>query len=75
MALAVLVRDLESAEAPQALISYEQLRRERTALFQQGSRINGERMNGSAYRPGANRLRMADYDVEAEAEAARAVGN
>lgn len=74
MALAVLVRDLDSAEVPQALIRYEQLRRERTALFQHGSRLNGARMNSSDYRPGANRSQMADYDVEAEAEAARATG-
>lgn len=71
MALAILIRDLDTADIPEALTRYEELRRERTALIQQGSRINGERMKNSEYRPGANRSRIDDYDIEAEAEARR----
>jgi salicylate hydroxylase len=71
MALAILVRDLDTADIPQALIRYEELRRERTASIQQGSRVNGERMKSSEYRPGANRSGIDDYDIEAEAEARR----
>jgi salicylate hydroxylase len=71
MALAILVRERSAADVSQVLISYENLRRERTATFQQGSRANGERMNKSEYNPGTRRPRIDNYDVEAEAEAAR----
>lgn len=71
MALATLVEGLGAADLPQALTSYEELRRERTALIQQGSRVNGEAMKSSEYRPGANRVRVEDYDIEAEARARR----
>jgi salicylate hydroxylase len=69
MALAVLVRGLDAADVPDALVRYEELRRSRTALIQQGSRANGQRLDSGnanmAQRPGD------DYDVEAEAEARR----
>jgi salicylate hydroxylase len=70
MALATLIRGLSSTDLPAALVRYEQLRRERTALIQRGSRANGQRLDaGDAARmarPGVD-----DYDVEAEAEARR----
>ena len=70
MALAVLVRDLDSAAVPDALNRYEQLRRDRTALLQQGSRTSGARMrSGDAM--SMDRSGIDDYDIEAEAEARR----
>lgn len=74
MALATLIRGLGTDDLPGALIRYEQLRRERTDLIQQGSRINGNRLEAGdparVARPGIG-LDMEDYDIEAEAEARR----
>jgi salicylate hydroxylase len=70
MALATLVRGRDAAGVPEALIRYERLRRDRTALIQEGSRVNGARMN-TEYRPGVDRSGIDDYDIEAEAEAER----
>ncbi|WP_273735293.1 FAD-dependent monooxygenase [Mycolicibacterium septicum] len=71
MALAVLLRGLDTVEAPAALVRYQELRRSRTALIQQGSRTNGQHLESQAVsraeRPGD------DYDIEAEAEARRQV--
>ena len=70
MALATLIRGLSTGDVPDALIRYEQLRRDRTALIQQGSRANGQRLDAgdaaNMARPGTD-----DYDIEAEAEARR----
>lgn len=74
MALAVLLRDLDAADAPEALPRYEQLRRERTALVQQGSRANGTRLDsGQATTMTTNMAQsgVAAHDIEAEAEARR----
>ncbi|ORW24368.1 hypothetical protein AWC19_09680 [Mycobacterium palustre] len=69
MALAVLIRGLDAGDVPDALIRYEDLRRSRTAMIQQGSRANGQLLDSGeanmAQRP------SDDYDIEAEAEARR----
>jgi salicylate hydroxylase len=69
MALAVLVRGLDAADVPDALLRYEELRRRRTAMIQQGSRTNGQHLDSG----GANMAQRPsdDYDIEAEAEACR----
>jgi salicylate hydroxylase len=73
MALAVLLRGVGAGDVPGALVRYEQLRRERTDLFQQGSRANGNRLEAGdparLSRPGT--VLDEDYDIEAEAEARR----
>jgi 2-polyprenyl-6-methoxyphenol hydroxylase-like FAD-dependent oxidoreductase len=70
MALATLIQGVDTAEVPGALLRYEKLRREHTAAIQQGSRANGLRLDSGqmiqVVQPG-----MQDYDVEAEAVAAR----
>lgn len=71
MALATLLRGLGTAEVPGALVSYERLRRERTALIQQGSRANGQRVTAGDPSRMSRRPLLEDYDVEAEAEALR----
>jgi salicylate hydroxylase len=69
MALAVLVRGLDTADVPGALIRYEELRRSRTALIQQGSRNNGQHLDSGNADMGETP--SEDYDVEAAAEALR----
>jgi salicylate hydroxylase len=69
MALAVLVRGLNTADVPGALIRYEKLRRSRTALIQQGSRDNGQHLDSGNADMGERP--SEDYDVEAAAEALR----
>lgn len=74
MALAVLLRDRDSADVPEALLRYERLRRDRTAMIQQGSRTNGARLDsGQAANMAMNTAQpgVAAYDIEAEAEARR----
>ena len=70
MALATLIRDTDAADVTDVLVRYQALRRDHTARVQQGSRVNGLRMDaGQAIcigRPG-----VQDYDVEAEARAMR----
>lgn len=70
MALAALIRDLDAADLPDALIRYEQLRRDRTALIQRGSRANGRRLDSGDV---INLLQTDadDYDVETRADEAR----
>lgn len=70
MALATLIRGVDAAEVPDALTRYEQLRRDRTALIQQGSRANGLRFDSGKAIDMAQ-LDVDGYDVEAEAEALR----
>jgi salicylate hydroxylase len=70
MALATLLRGAGTTNVPDALIRYEQLRRDRTALIQRGSRANGQRLDANDA-ANMNRPRLDDYDVEAEAEAPR----
>lgn len=73
MALATLIRGLSTDDLPDALVRYEQLRRERTTLIQQGSRANGNRLEaGDPARLARPGMGIDDgYDVEAEAEALR----
>jgi salicylate hydroxylase len=66
MALATLLGDVDTAEAPEALLHYEQLRHDRTALIQQGSRANGLRFD-SGGATNVAQLDIDDYDVEADA--------
>lgn len=70
MALATLIRDTDTADVADVLVRYQALRHDHTARVQQGSRVNGLRMDaGQAIcigRPG-----VQDYDVEAEARAMR----
>jgi 2-polyprenyl-6-methoxyphenol hydroxylase-like FAD-dependent oxidoreductase len=78
MALATILSRVDNAPAPQALIAYERLRRERVAEVQRGARQNGMRYD-SAYADIAQRdaelkahveFRKAlyDFDVVPEAE-------
>jgi salicylate hydroxylase len=70
MALAVLLRGLGTADVPDALIRYEELRRSRTASIQRASRTNGQHLDsGDASDIGEKPSQ--DYDVEAAAEALR----
>ncbi len=70
MALATLMRGTDSADVTDVLTRYQKLRHDHTALVQQGSRANGQRMDsGQAVTIG--RLGVQDYDVEAEARAMR----
>ncbi|WP_273735290.1 FAD-dependent monooxygenase [Mycolicibacterium septicum] len=69
MALAVLLRGLDTSDVPDALIRYERLRRGRTAAIQQGSRTNGELLDSGDANVGERPSQ--DYDVEAAAEALR----
>lgn len=82
MALATILSSVDNAHAPEALISYERLRRERVADVQRGARQNGMRYD-SAYADIAKRdaeikahadFRKAlyDFDVLPEAEKAAA---
>jgi salicylate hydroxylase len=70
MALAVLVRGLATADVPDALLRYEELRRSRTAMIQQSSRTNGQHMD-SGDTSNIGERPSQDYDIEAEAEARR----
>jgi salicylate hydroxylase len=66
MALATLLRGASAADVPDVLVRYQVLRRERTAQFQLGSRINGVRLDSEE--PVTFGLPWVhDYDVEAEA--------
>src|SRR3954464_2398705 len=47
MALATILAHADRASAPQALIAYEQLRRERVAQVQRGARENGLRYDSA----------------------------
>src|SRR4051794_17608934 len=82
MALATILAHADRASAPQALIAYEQLRRERVAQVQRGARENGMRYD-SAYSDlgvrdaeitahAAFRKRLYDHDVVPDAQAAAA---
>jgi salicylate hydroxylase len=69
MALAVLLRQLGTADLPDALIRYQKLRRGRTAAIQQGSRTNAQHLDSED--PNMGERPSQDYDVEAAAEALR----
>jgi salicylate hydroxylase len=69
MALAVLLRGLDTVDVPETLIRYEQLRRSRTASIQQASRTNGQHLDSGDANMGQRPSQ--DYDVEAAAEALR----
>jgi salicylate hydroxylase len=82
MALATILAHADRTTAPQALIAYERLRRERVAQVQRGARENGLRYD-SAYSDlgirdaeitahAAFRKRLYDHDVVPEAAAAAA---
>ncbi|WP_324276568.1 FAD-dependent monooxygenase [Blastococcus brunescens] len=82
MALATILARADRATAPAALRAYEQLRRERVALVQQGARQNGLRYDSSYADLGVRDAEIAahmtyrtwlyDHDVVPEAEAAAA---
>lgn len=63
MALATILSRIDNVRAPQALLAYERLRRERVADVQRGARQNGMRYD-SAYAD------MAKRDAEIKAHAA-----
>lgn len=80
MALATILARADGATAPEALLAYERLRRERVAQVQRGARQNGLRYD-SAYSDlgvrdaeiaahAAFRKRLYDHDVVPEAQAA-----
>jgi salicylate hydroxylase len=82
MALATILAHADRASAPQALLAYERLRRERVAQVQRGARENGLRYD-SAYSDlgvrdaeitahAAFRKRLYDHDVVPDAQAAAA---
>src|SRR5215210_3778190 len=82
MALATILAHVDRETAPQALIAYERVRRERVAQVQRGARENGLRYD-SAYSDlgirdaeitahAAFRKRLYDHDVVPDAEAAAA---
>jgi salicylate hydroxylase len=82
MALATILSHVDNARAPEALIAYERLRRERVADVQRGARQNGMRYD-SAYADIAKRdaeikahaefrKSLYDFDVVPEAERAAA---
>lgn len=73
MALATFIRGVGAADIPGALLRYEQLRRDRTALIQQGSRANGQHFD-SGDPINRAQLDVDNYDVEAEAQARRKIG-
>jgi salicylate hydroxylase len=82
MALATILARADRATAPQALVAYERLRRERVAQVQRGARENGLRYD-SAYSDlgvrdaeitahAAFRKRLYDHDIGPDAQAAAA---
>ena len=83
MALATILSRVGNAHAPEALIAYERLRRERVADVQRGARQNGMRYD-SAYPDIAKRdaeirahaeFRKALYDFDVVPEAEKAAAN
>jgi salicylate hydroxylase len=83
MALATILSGVDNARAPEALIAYERLRRERVAEVQRGARQNGMRYD-SAYADIAKRdaeikahadFRKALYDFDVVPDAQKAAAN
>jgi salicylate hydroxylase len=82
MALATILARANRANAPRALLAYEQLRRERVAEVQRGARANGLRYDSAHSDLGLRdaeitahaefRKRLYDYDVVPDAIAAAA---
>jgi salicylate hydroxylase len=82
MALATILTRADRKTAPEALLAYERLRRERVASVQRGARENGMRYDSSYADLGvrdaeitahaAFRKRLYDHDVVPEAQAAAA---
>jgi salicylate hydroxylase len=80
MALATILARADRTTAPEALLAYERLRRERVALVQRGARENGLRYDSAYSDLGVRDAEMAahvtyrkwlyDHDVLPEAEAA-----
>jgi salicylate hydroxylase len=83
MALATILARADRASAPQALLAYERLRRDRVAQVQRGARENGLRYDSVHSDLGvrdaeitahaAFRRRLYDHDVVPEAQAAAAM--
>ena len=82
MALATILARADRTTAPQALLAYEQLRRERVAQVQRGARENGLRYDSAYSDLGVRdaeitahavfRKRLYDHDVVPNAQAAAA---
>jgi len=82
MALATILAHADRASAPQALLAYERLRRERVAQVQRGARENGLRYDSAYSDLGVRdaeitahatfRKRLYDHDVVPDAQAAAA---
>src|SRR4051794_6308003 len=82
MALATILAHADRASAPQALLAYERLRRERVAQVQRGARENGLRYDAAYSDLGVRdaeitahatfRKRLYDHDVVPDAQAAAA---
>jgi len=68
MAFATILSRVDNARAPEALIAYERLRRERVAEVQRGARQNGMRYD-SAYADIAKR----DAEIKAHADFRKAL--
>jgi 2-polyprenyl-6-methoxyphenol hydroxylase-like FAD-dependent oxidoreductase len=77
VALATMLAAVDRPGVPKALLAYENLRHDRTARIQRGSRLNGASYDSSGAGPRAvggdpgvglqNRRWIYDYDVHAEA--------
>ena len=82
IALATILRDVAPADAPNALRTYESLRRERTARVQRSARVNGRRYDsetGDLADRDQQLSNQADerawiWDSDAEVEAVAALG-
>jgi len=82
MALAIILGSADRATAPQALLAYERLRRERVAEVQRGARASGLRYDSAYSDLGVRdaeitahaefRKQLYSYDLVPEAEAAAA---
>jgi salicylate hydroxylase len=66
MGLATVLRGATAADAPAALIRYQELRHDRTARIQQSARRSGSRLDFAQPIPTDVRW-LQDYDVEADA--------
>jgi len=81
VALATVLSNADRTTAPQALLVYEAVRRERTGRVQRSARVNGVRYEASSddlssrdrQLAGQSRERAWIWDYDAEAEAAAAV--
>jgi salicylate hydroxylase len=70
VALAAVLGAVDGTGVPSALAAYEELRRDRTARIQRGSRLNGASYDSSGAGPGGrpqSRRWIYDYDADTEA--------